>query len=155
MGTASNQPPLPTLDAFLESLRSLLLEQDARAAWVFGSHARGTADAWSDIDVIIVAPTERPPVERFRDYLPAIMEAGVGVDLFVYTPEEFQRMNDEERPLLVSALQDARPVHEDRTADALGAPFEAFSGDQAAEALERAAAFVALAAERVRDPQTR
>lgn len=112
MGTAANQPTLPTLDAFLESLRPLLLDQGARAAWVFGSHARGTADAWSDIDVIIVAPTERPFVDRFRDYLPAIVEAGIGVDLFVYTPEEFERMNDEERPFLVSALQDARLVHE-------------------------------------------
>jgi predicted nucleotidyltransferase len=32
---------------------------------VFGSHARGEADAYSDIDVIVVAATDRPPVERF------------------------------------------------------------------------------------------
>lgn len=28
---------------------------DARAAVLFGSHARGTADRWSDIDVVILA----------------------------------------------------------------------------------------------------
>jgi predicted nucleotidyltransferase len=100
------------LETFLACLRPLLREQGARAAWVFGSHARGEADATSDIDVIVVAPTERPAVERFRDYLPAILEAGTGVDLFVYTPEEFERMKAEERPFLVAALEDAKLVYE-------------------------------------------
>ena len=65
----------------------------------------------SDIDVIVVAPTERPFVERFRDYLPAFLDAGIGVDLLVYTPEEFTRMHAEGRPLLVDALADARQVY--------------------------------------------
>ena len=59
----------------------------------------------------MVAPTERPFVDRFRDYLPAIVDAGVGVDLLVYTPEEFARMQAEERPFLVDALADARQIH--------------------------------------------
>ena len=99
------------LDGFLGTLRPLLDAQGAHVAWIFGSHARGTASAESDIDVIVVAPTERPFVERFRDYLPAIVDAGVGVDLLVYTPEEFARMRAEERPFLVDALADARQIH--------------------------------------------
>ena len=99
------------LDCFLGSLRPLLDARGAHSAWVFGSYARGTAAAESDIDVIVVAPTDRPFVERFRDYLPAIANAGVGVDLLVYTPEEFARMQAEERPFLVDALADARQVH--------------------------------------------
>jgi predicted nucleotidyltransferase len=100
------------LEAFLTVLRPLLREQGARAAWVFGSHARDEADAHSDIDLIVVAPTDRPQVERFRDYLPAILEAGVGVDLFVYTPGEFERMKAEERPFLTTALEGAKLVYE-------------------------------------------
>ena len=99
------------LGGFLASLRPLLDAQGAHAAWIFGSHARGTASAESDIDLIVVAPTERPFAERFRDYLPAIANAGVGVDLLVYTPEEFARMQAEERPFLVDALADARRIH--------------------------------------------
>lgn len=99
------------VDRFVDSLRPLLAAQGAHAAWIFGSRARGAASADSDIDVIVVAPTGRPAVERFRDYLPAIVCAGVGVDLLVYTPEEFARMQAEERPFLVDALADARQIH--------------------------------------------
>ena len=61
--------------------------------------------------MIIVAPTDRPPVERFRDYLSAVLEAGAAVDLFVYTPEEFERLRLEERPFLSHAMESARPVY--------------------------------------------
>ena len=61
--------------------------------------------------MIVVASTDRPFVDRFRDYLPAIANADIGVDLLVYTPEEFARMQAEERPFLVDALADARQIH--------------------------------------------
>ena len=99
------------VEHFLSKLSPLLQHQSARSAWLFGSHALGTATPESDIDVIVVAPTDRIPVERFRDYLPAILEAGVGVDLFVYTPAEFEQMRAEERPFLMHAMQSARLVH--------------------------------------------
>lgn len=98
------------LNRFLAALRPLLAERQANSAWLVGSRARGTAAPESDIDVIIVAPTDRPFVERFRDYLPAVLEAGVGVDLLVYTPEEFDHMRAEERPFISHAMKSARPI---------------------------------------------
>ncbi len=86
------------LASFLAALRPLLRQHGARAAYLIGSRARGTADEHSDIDVIIVAESERPEVERFKDYLPAIAASSIGVDMWVYTPEEFERLRDEERP---------------------------------------------------------
>lgn len=100
------------LERFLTALRPLLRGCGARTAYVFGSHARGTADEHSDIDVIIVAASDRPCVDRFRDYLPAVLEVGGRVDLFVYTPEEFEAMRSEERPFLVHALEGAKVVYE-------------------------------------------
>lgn len=100
------------LDAFLAELRPLLRQHRARAAYLIGSQARGSADAASDIDVIVVAESDRPEVERFKDYLPAIVAAPVGVDVWVYTPKEFERLRDEERPFLVHALDGAKLIHE-------------------------------------------
>lgn len=100
------------LGRFLDALRPLLQERRARAAYLIGSRARGRDDEHSDIDVIIVAASDRPEVERFRDYLPAIVASPVAVDLFVYTPEEFERLRAEERPFLMHALEGAKVIHE-------------------------------------------
>jgi len=101
----------PAVQRFIGALRPLLDEHCARSAWLVGSHARGDAAPESDIDAIIVAPSDRAFVDRFRDYLPAVLAAGVGVDLFVYTPEEFEGLLREERPFLTHAMESARPVH--------------------------------------------
>lgn len=100
------------LAKFLADLRPLLRAQRARAAYLIGSRARGTADEHSDIDVLVVAESDRPEVERFKDYLPAIAACSVGVDMWVYTPDEFERLRAEERPFLVHALDGAKLIHE-------------------------------------------
>jgi len=40
----------------------------ARKAIVFGSVARGSADEWSDLDLVIVADTQRPFLKRYLDF---------------------------------------------------------------------------------------
>lgn len=111
MATRDYPPPASgAMERFLATLRPLLARNGAVAAWVFGSHATETAGPGSDIDVIVVAPSDRSPVERPKDYLPAVLAAGTGVDIFVYTPEEFERLKAEERPFLVHALASAKPI---------------------------------------------
>ncbi len=61
----------------------------AERAVAFGSYARGTADGYSDLDLVVVLSTDRPSSERWpllRELLDALP---VSVDLLVYTPEEF------------------------------------------------------------------
>jgi uncharacterized protein len=36
----------------------------ARRAVLFGSHAKGSADEWSDIDLVVIAPELEPPADR-------------------------------------------------------------------------------------------
>ena len=46
--------------------------------------------------------------------MPALLETSVAVDMLVYTPEEFERMQAEERPFIVEALRGALPIHVER-----------------------------------------
>ena len=83
----------------------------ARKAIVFGSVARGEADARSDLDLIIVAETTRPFFERFKDFA-CVYDVWPRIDLLIYTPEEFAQMVEEERPLIVRALEEGIVLHE-------------------------------------------
>ena len=62
----------------------------AERAVAFGSYARGVADAWSDLDLVVVMETDLPRPERGRllgdlyDALP------VSLDVLVFTPAEFE-----------------------------------------------------------------
>jgi len=61
---------------------------------VFGSGARGEADAFSDIDLIIVADTTRPFFERFKDFA-GLYDVWPRLELLIYTPEEFALLVEE------------------------------------------------------------
>jgi predicted nucleotidyltransferase len=83
----------------------------ARKVILFGSAARGDADAGSDLDLIIVAHTARPFFERFKDF-PGLYEVWPRIELLIYTPEEFAQMVAEERPLIMRALEEGVVLHE-------------------------------------------
>jgi predicted nucleotidyltransferase len=83
----------------------------ARKVIAFGSVARGEADEWSDLDLVIVSETTRPFFERFKDFV-GLYDVWPRLDLLIYTPDEFAQMVDEERPLIVQALADGVVLHE-------------------------------------------
>ena len=66
-----------------------LRRSGAERAVAFGSYARGTADGYSDLDLVVVLRTDRPPSERWPLLHELLDALPVSVDLLVYTPEEF------------------------------------------------------------------
>jgi predicted nucleotidyltransferase len=74
---------------------------------LFGSAARGGADEYSDLDLIIIKKTTDPFVKRLVDVPPLPVRA----DVFVYTPEEFERMKENENPFIMSALESAKVIY--------------------------------------------
>lgn len=86
----------------------------ARKAIVFGSVARGEADQWSDLDLVIVADTPRPFLDRYLDFT-GIYDVWPSLDLLIYTPEEFERMRAEGRPFIEQVLAEGIVVHETET----------------------------------------
>ena len=87
MGTTSTAPA--QVNRWLTRLPRILKAHGVVAAYLFGSYARDEADAHSDVDLMIVAPSARPFVDRFRDYRDVWLGAPTGVDLLIYTPDEF------------------------------------------------------------------
>src|SRR6059036_1120597 len=99
----------------LEELRRRIAPHVRRARKViaFGSVARGEADAWSDLDLIIVADTGLPFFERFKDFA-GLYDVWPRLDLLVYTPEELARMVADDNPLVRQALEEGVVLHETR-----------------------------------------
>ncbi len=56
----------PAIDLVVRQYLRALAEAGihARRAVLFGSHGKGTADEWSDIDLVVIAPELEPPANR-------------------------------------------------------------------------------------------
>jgi uncharacterized protein len=83
------EPARFTLDDLARIARPILRRLGAERAIIFGSWARGTADGFSDLDLVVVRKTDRPFVDRGLDLAPLLDALPVAVDVLVYTPEEF------------------------------------------------------------------
>lgn len=102
---------MKTIEEKLESVIAGLKLYDADKAILFGSCARGDADVYSDIDLIVIKETDRRFLDRLADVIEAI-QPSFGIDVLVYTPEEFERMLAEENPLLTEAMKHGKVIYE-------------------------------------------
>jgi len=82
-------------DQVVDEVRKIIFElgkeHDIRAAYLFGSHARGTAKEYSDIDVAIILGRFRnggPFDERF-DIFHQVQQRNSLVEVVCFTEEEF------------------------------------------------------------------
>jgi predicted nucleotidyltransferase len=85
------------LEQELARCLQLLTEQNLpERVILFGTLAAGSVHAWSDIDLVIVERTHLPFFQRIKR-IRKLLQPKVGMDILVYTPEEFHRLC-EERP---------------------------------------------------------
>jgi predicted nucleotidyltransferase len=78
---------------FEGELRRLLVGR-VEAAYIFGSYGTPEFGHDSDVDMFIVARTDKPFVERALDYAD-VMDLVPAMDLLVYTPEEFAKLTED------------------------------------------------------------
>ena len=95
------------LDQAVEELK----RYGAEKIILFGSLARGEADEYSDIDLVVVKPTAMQFVDRLADVVrrcPGLSCA----DVIVYTPEELERMQEAENPFIEQVLREGKILYE-------------------------------------------
>jgi predicted nucleotidyltransferase len=97
------------LDAELQRYILLLREQyQPEKVILFGSLAAGEIGEWSDIDLVIVKETEQRFLDRTKEVL-QLLRPRVGVDILVYTPQEFEALS-RERPFVRTEIQEKGKV---------------------------------------------
>jgi len=63
---------------------------------LFGSLNQAEISEWSDVDLVVVQETKQPFLKRVREAM-LLLQPKVGVDLLIYTPEEFVELSRERR----------------------------------------------------------
>ena len=111
--------PASSYQISLTEVVRILLEQygPIEKIILFGSQARGDSDEFSDLDLILIKETAK----RFLERLIEVPLLPIHADVFVYTPEEFERMKESENPFLMSALESAKVIYE-RSRSSAGLP---------------------------------
>ena len=79
---------------------------------LFGSHARGTATAWSDMDLLMVLPSVHDHREAAVAIRQTLGELPVSKDIVVTTPDEIARKGRLVGTVLRAVLREGKVVHE-------------------------------------------
>lgn len=83
------------LTAELNRCLALLVEHyRPQKVLLFGSMADGKTEEWSDLDMVIIKETSKRFLDRTKEVM-QLLRPRVGVDILVYTPDEFKRLSNE------------------------------------------------------------
>ncbi|HEX5043203.1 MAG TPA: nucleotidyltransferase domain-containing protein [Candidatus Polarisedimenticolaceae bacterium] len=95
-----------SLEELARLARAPLESAGAERAVVFGTYARGEADGYSDLDLVVVLRTDRPFLERWKQLRGVLDALPLPVDLLVYTPEEYRRGITEGRGIFAAIAEE-------------------------------------------------
>ncbi len=79
---------------------------------LFGSAARKETDEYSDLDLVIIKKTDKQFLQRLVEVVDFVPLHSPPVDLLVYTPEEFERMKEDDNPFIEQVVKDGKVIYE-------------------------------------------
>ncbi len=78
------------LEESVQRIREVLSGRVERIS-LFGSYARGKSDLFTDLDILIIAETEKNFIDRLSEIYP-LLNLPVDANILCYTPAEMERM---------------------------------------------------------------
>jgi predicted nucleotidyltransferase len=94
--------------------RRIVEDFHPRRIILFGSHARGEARATSDLDLLIVAPSNQPRWQRVAPVYRALAGLGIPKDIVWWTPEEIAGWQNVKSHFINTVLREGRVLYENR-----------------------------------------
>ncbi|GAB6056899.1 nucleotidyltransferase domain-containing protein [Desulfonatronum parangueonense] len=89
----------------------LIAKGNPKKVILFGTMAKGGVNEWSDIDLVVVEETKLPFYQRLRK-IRGMLRPQVGMDIVVYTPEEFEKMSSERAFVKDEVIQNGKVLYE-------------------------------------------
>jgi predicted nucleotidyltransferase len=94
----------------LERIIPKIIELEIERLILFGSLASDSISKSSDIDLIVIKKTNKKFLDRLEEFY-IHLKPQVGIDILVYTPDEFEEMKHNNR-FIKSALKNGRILYE-------------------------------------------
>ena len=79
---------------------------------VFGSYGRDNADEDSDLDIMVIKPEVTDKGAEMARLHEVVGDVGTGVDVLVYSDDEFERRSRVPGTVLYWARKEGRPLYE-------------------------------------------
>ncbi|MBI4211180.1 MAG: type II toxin-antitoxin system prevent-host-death family antitoxin [Deltaproteobacteria bacterium] len=102
-------------DELIRMVGKLIAEYQPEKIILFGSFAQGNVHENSDLDLVIIKKTKKRFWDRQKEAV-SIMRPKIACDFFVYTPEEWNEAEVQERPFFTEEIKGKGKVVYDKAA---------------------------------------
>ena len=97
----------------IQAVADLIANQFSPAQIIlFGSHAYGSPQPWSDVDLLVIMESEKHPVEVSQEILQALPPFLFSVEILVRSPETIQRRQQMGDPFLIEIMERGKVLYE-------------------------------------------
>lgn len=100
-----------TEELLQEVVQRIVQAVDPDCIILFGSHAYGHPQAESDLDLLVIMPSDRPRWQRSIPIYNALRGLLIPKDVVVYTPEEVKEWSEVPQAFVTTAIRKGRVLY--------------------------------------------